>query len=133
MRGYRCNSLTRQDVGHHFGEDGVARVEDDVAEEEGWVRNLGRGGRSVITGNEFRPGLDVLRGLEDNVSAGDLSEAADVVVVAIISAVEEPHPVAPPVAAPGQPRLVHNLVVASAMNAANLNGTGKRMRKVSRG
>ena len=40
-----CNSLTRQDVGQNFVEDGVARVEEDVAE-EGWARD-GSGGSAV--------------------------------------------------------------------------------------
>ena len=79
--------------------------------------------RKSIPGDELRPGLDVLRGLEDNVSAGDLPEAADVSAVVAV-AVEEPHPVAPSVPTPGQPRLVHDLVVASPVDAANLKGTG---------
>ena len=78
---------------------------------------------SSIPGDELRPGLDVLRGLEDNVSGGDLPEAADVSALVAV-AVEEPHPVAPPVPSPGQPRLVHDLVVASPVDAANLKGTG---------
>ena len=42
-----CISLTRQNVGQNFGEDGVARVEEDVAE-EGRVRD-GGGRGSVVT------------------------------------------------------------------------------------
>ena len=53
----------------------------------------------TIPGDELRPGLDVLGGLEDDVAAGDVPEAADVAadVFGVVLAVEEPHPVAPPV------------------------------------
>ena len=76
---------------------------------------------SSVPGNEFHSGCDVLRGLKDYVSGWDLSVAADVAALAIAGvAAEESDPVAPPVAPPGQPGLVHHLVVASTVDAANL-------------